>query len=95
MGAWAFVLPRLANILEELGRDVALPTYVGRSASASPATGLLRVHLEEQIRLVGDALTGRLKTLPQPFRRTAHSKTVRSARADGPSGPVGKARTGG
>ena len=37
-GAWTFVLPRMINILEELKRDPILPTYVGRKASASPAT---------------------------------------------------------
>jgi 2-oxoglutarate dehydrogenase E1 component len=69
MGAWSFVLPRLSNILEELQRERGLPTYVGRPAAASPATGLYKKHVEEQARLVGEALTGNLQTLPQPFRR--------------------------
>ncbi len=45
-GAWTFVLPRLINILEELQRDALLPTYVGRKAAASPATGLFKIARE-------------------------------------------------
>jgi 2-oxoglutarate dehydrogenase E1 component len=71
MGAWLFVLPRLHNILEELERDPVLPTYVGRKAAASPATGLLKAHEEEQRLLVEQALTHDLASLPQPFRRVA------------------------
>ena len=72
MGGWTFVLPRLANILEELNRSPNLPTYVGRKASASPATGLLKVHEAEQRLLVEQALTHDRASLPQPFRRVAH-----------------------
>ena len=69
MGAWTFVLPRLANILEELKRPAALPAYAGRAAAASPATGLLKMHQAEQNQLVERALVGPLDELPQPFRR--------------------------
>lgn len=69
MGAWTFVLPRLINILEELEREVQLPTYVGRKAAASPATGLLKTHVKEQKTLVDQALTVDLKSIVQPFRR--------------------------
>jgi 2-oxoglutarate dehydrogenase E1 component len=69
MGAWTFVLPRLINILEELERQPALPTYVGRKASASPATGLYRTHVEEQTTIVRQALSEDLAAIPQPFRR--------------------------
>lgn len=69
MGAWTFVLPRLANILDELLRDGGLPTYVGRPASAAPATGSYKKHVAEQARLVNDALAGERRALPQPFRR--------------------------
>ena len=71
MGAWLFVLPRLNNILEELERDPVLPTYVGRAAAASPATGLLKVHEQEQRLLVERALVHDRASLPQPFRRVA------------------------
>jgi len=49
MGAWSFVEPRL----RALGYPFA---YVGRDASASSATGSLRVHKQEQAELVDAAL---------------------------------------
>ena len=49
-GAWAFVAPRLEELL---GRK---PRYAGRPASASPATGSLRVHRREQEEVVRRAL---------------------------------------
>jgi len=69
MGGWTFVLPRLVNILEELEREVFVPTYVGRKAAASPATGKFKTHVKEQERLVEQALTVDLDSIPQPFRR--------------------------
>jgi 2-oxoglutarate dehydrogenase E1 component len=69
MGAWTFVLPRFVSILEELKRTRILPTYVGRGAAASPATGLLKAHEEEQRRLVEKALTGDIDAITQPFAR--------------------------
>ena len=69
MGAWTFVYPRIENILDGLGRKVSRPVFAGRKASASPATGLARVHLEEQAELVERALNAKLETIPQPFRR--------------------------
>jgi len=69
MGAWTFALPRFANILEELGRTPMLPVYAGRAAAASPATGLFKTHVEEQAKLVDNALAGDPATIPQPFRR--------------------------
>lgn len=49
MGAWSFVCPRLHKLLGDK------PAYVGRPASASPATGFHRRHKEEQERLVAEA----------------------------------------
>ena len=69
MGAWTFVLPRLINLLEELERTPVVPTYVGRAASASVATGSHKKHEEEQARVVDQALTVERRALPQPFRR--------------------------
>jgi len=69
MGGWIFVLPRFVNILEELGRDMVVPTYVGRKAAASPATGLFKTHVAEQERIVDQALTDDIGSIPQPFRR--------------------------
>jgi 2-oxoglutarate dehydrogenase E1 component len=53
MGGWTFVEPRLMNMLKNCER----PFYVGRSASASPATGSYTIHELEQRRLVEEALT--------------------------------------
>ena len=44
---------RLENLLTRCER----PRYVGREASASPATGSYAVHTQEQMRLVQEALT--------------------------------------
>tara|TARA_B100001248_G_scaffold103127_1_gene76839 strand:+ start:226 stop:2988 length:2763 start_codon:yes stop_codon:yes gene_type:complete len=50
MGAWNFLAP----IFEELlGKKVE---YVGRSSTASPATGSLTLHKKEQVELVANAL---------------------------------------
>jgi 2-oxoglutarate dehydrogenase E1 component len=50
MGAWTFVAPRLQELL---GTPVA---YVGRDASASPATGSKLVHDREQAEIVEAAV---------------------------------------
>jgi 2-oxoglutarate dehydrogenase E1 component len=53
MGGWTFVRERLENLLPHCER----PIYVGRSASASPATGSFTIHQAEQAQLVLQALT--------------------------------------
>jgi 2-oxoglutarate dehydrogenase E1 component len=53
-GAWSFIRPRLEMHFFD-GRPIR---YVGRRASASPATGSLRIHRVEQEKLVHDALIG-------------------------------------
>ena len=45
MGAWAFVQPYIDWVLEQMGRSGDRPRYMGRPASASTATGLMRTHL--------------------------------------------------
>ena len=52
MGGWNFVEFRLENLLREDRR----PIYVGRSASASPATGSYSIHQKEQAQIVNEAL---------------------------------------
>ncbi|HKG12659.1 MAG TPA: 2-oxoglutarate dehydrogenase E1 component, partial [Pyrinomonadaceae bacterium] len=52
-GGWHFVEPRLAGLLPGCER----PFYVGRAASASPATGSYAIHELEQRKLVDGALT--------------------------------------
>ena len=53
MGGWSFMESRLENLLPRCER----PRYVGRAPSASPATGSYAVHLQEQERLVQEALS--------------------------------------
>jgi 2-oxoglutarate dehydrogenase E1 component len=57
MGSWHFVEDYLEQILIELDLQATRPRYVGRKAAASPATGLLKRHKEEQEALVNEALT--------------------------------------
>ncbi len=52
MGGWAFVEPRLRAILPS---NTTLQ-YIGRTASASPATGSYAIHNLEQNKLVNDSL---------------------------------------
>ena len=56
MGAWSFVDRRIENVLLRLDTTVRRPTYVGRDAAASPATGLARTHMAQQARLVDTGL---------------------------------------
>ncbi|GAB3450986.1 2-oxoglutarate dehydrogenase E1 component [Insolitispirillum peregrinum] len=72
MGYWTFVMPRLQFIVEETGHSPAKVAYVGRPASASPATGLMKKHVAEQNRLAEQALDVKAWPyidLPQPFKR--------------------------
>jgi 2-oxoglutarate dehydrogenase E1 component len=45
MGSWSFVEPYLEWVLKTAGAKVDRPRYVGRSASAATATGLMSKHL--------------------------------------------------
>ncbi|MFO0809344.1 MAG: 2-oxoglutarate dehydrogenase E1 component [Gemmataceae bacterium] len=65
-GAWSFVEPILRRF-EEVG-DLS---YVGRDASASPATGSYKIHDREQRELVEAALTGEV---PHLVRATPDTK---------------------
>jgi 2-oxoglutarate dehydrogenase E1 component len=64
MGGWAFVEPRL----RALGYAVE---YVGRDASASPATGSRAVHLREQKEVIDTALRGEVPHLVRAARPEA------------------------
>jgi 2-oxoglutarate dehydrogenase E1 component len=72
MGGWAFIEPRL----RAMGYNVQ---YVGRDASASPATGSHHVHDHEQHELVETALTG---SVPHQVRSVPASMLKRP-RGDG------------
>ena len=58
MGAWFFVEPRIEESLARAKHKVKRPVYAGRTESASPATGLHRLHVREQAALVEQALVG-------------------------------------
>jgi 2-oxoglutarate dehydrogenase E1 component len=55
-GGWTFVEPNLEWILGRIGSATKRPTYAGRAAAASPATGLASQHKLQQQALVTDAL---------------------------------------
>ena len=55
-GYWSFVEARIEQCLAQAGVRPQRPTYAGRVASASPATGLAKRHAAEQAALIADAL---------------------------------------
>ncbi|WP_017998584.1 2-oxoglutarate dehydrogenase E1 component [Paracoccus sp. N5] len=57
MGGWSFVEPNIEWVLSRIGATHGRARYVGRAASASPATGLASRHKAEQEALVGEAIT--------------------------------------
>lgn len=61
MGAWTYVMPRLAALLD--GR--AAPRYVGPPAHAAPAVGLGALHEAEMRRILREALAPPLSTPTQ------------------------------
>ena len=69
MGAWNFMRDRIQPLLDGSGRE---PRYIGRAESASPATGSLKRHQQEQAEIVEESLTlgavakkGRLRLAPR------------------------------
>ncbi|MDR3521045.1 MAG: 2-oxoglutarate dehydrogenase E1 component [Acidocella sp.] len=56
-GAWCFLDRRIESVLVCLNNAAKRPSYVGRKAAASPATGLAKVHTAEQAALVNEALS--------------------------------------
>jgi 2-oxoglutarate dehydrogenase E1 component len=56
-GAWLFLDRRIESVLTCLDNAAKRPSYVGRKAAASPATGLAKTHAAEQAALVDQALT--------------------------------------
>ena len=57
MGAWTYMDRRLEKELITLGFARPRPSYVGRKAAASPATGFHKEHEAEQVAIVNTALT--------------------------------------
>ena len=58
MGSWSYIFEPLEETLIDLGGKAARPSYAGRPAAASPATGYMQKHVVEQRQLVDDALAG-------------------------------------
>jgi 2-oxoglutarate dehydrogenase E1 component len=58
MGAWNFVDRKIEGVLKTLDIKAKRPDYVGREEAASPATGLAKVHQQQQEALVRAALAG-------------------------------------
>jgi len=58
MGAWSFIAPLIEESLTKAGRDGDRPSYAGRPAAASPATGQMKRHINNQRKLVQKALYG-------------------------------------
>jgi 2-oxoglutarate dehydrogenase E1 component len=56
-GGWTFVEPNIEWVLGRIKAKQPRARYMGRAASASPATGLASRHKAEQEALVNDALT--------------------------------------
>ena len=79
MGAWTYLIQRLEYILMAIDQGKAehrRPLYVGRPASASPATGSLGVHNREQAKLVSEALMVPASDLLQPFQRAPGDRAL-------------------
>jgi 2-oxoglutarate dehydrogenase E1 component len=69
MGAWFFVAQRIETILRDLKHESMHVAYVGRRGAASPATGSMEKHRQQQAWVVDQALQGDLKQLVQPHQR--------------------------
>ena len=61
MGAWYFIRDHIEKSMIESKMNNDKPTYIGRSPSASPATGTARRHLMEQKNIIEDALKAETK----------------------------------
>ncbi|MEM1066454.1 MAG: 2-oxoglutarate dehydrogenase E1 component, partial [Pseudomonadota bacterium] len=56
-GGWFFMEPNIEWVLTRIGAKHTRPSYAGRAAAASPATGLASAHKAQQAALVNEALT--------------------------------------
>ncbi|MEO5808043.1 2-oxoglutarate dehydrogenase E1 component [Devosia sp.] len=57
MGYWAFIQPYVEWVLDQMGRTNQRVRYVGRPASASTATGLMRTHLAQLAAFLEEAFS--------------------------------------
>ncbi|WP_439598430.1 2-oxoglutarate dehydrogenase E1 component [Falsiroseomonas sp.] len=56
MGAWTYIDRKIEGVLNSIEIKAKRPSYVGRIEAASPATGLAKVHQQQQETLVREAL---------------------------------------
>ena len=56
MGAWNFLDRRIERVLGSIDIKAKRPVFAGREAAASPATGLAKIHQQQQETLVREAL---------------------------------------
>ena len=56
MGSAFFMIPRLQELLQELGQKQVSVEYAGRKEKASPATGSSLMHQEEQAQLIQEVM---------------------------------------
>ncbi|HEX8484833.1 2-oxoglutarate dehydrogenase E1 component [Sphingomonas sp.] len=80
-GYWFFVEPLIEEALAAAGGACKRARYAGRSASASPATGLMKRHQAEQGALVADALGHNVREEIRRARATEDQKTAGKAGA--------------
>jgi 2-oxoglutarate dehydrogenase E1 component len=57
MGAWTFVQPYIDWVLDQMGKGGDRPRYIGRPASASTATGLMRTHIAQMQTFLDEAFS--------------------------------------
>jgi 2-oxoglutarate dehydrogenase E1 component len=56
-GCWYYILPRLINTLNFVGRKGQMPSYAGRYPAAASSTGYHKAHEQELKAFVKLALT--------------------------------------
>ena len=74
MGAWTYIFEPLEETLTDIGGKVIRPSYVGRPAAASPATGSMKQHIEELAKFANEALTIGKTPKKAPKKVTAGKK---------------------
>jgi 2-oxoglutarate dehydrogenase E1 component len=55
-GGWFFVEPILEMVLSHISSNCKRDDYAGRQTAAAPATGLAKQHIEQQEKLIDQAL---------------------------------------
>ena len=65
MGAWGFIRSRILNVLKNINSKQDFIPFVGRRASASPATGVFDRHLVNQKNILRLAIEARMKEIKE------------------------------